>query len=300
MKSKIAKTVSIGAMVVITSLSTVGATTVYNSVSAALRPDIIVKYNNEAVELKDANDGLITPIMINGATYLPIRAIANLTGLQIDWDNENKTILIEDRIEEKDRIGVRGVVKNLVKGKDGATFLVEGKLEQDTMLDIAYVTANMQTIVMHDGVEITKDLAYEGIEEGDILEVIFTGPIAKSYPAQAVAKKINIISKKTNGPAINAMVQAPDVIGKIMEIEETGKRILVDAQNTTVNGLIWITINKETNFFENISEDIAIGYKNVSREFKVGNHVEIIIDGGVKESYPMQATAAAVAVNEKR
>ncbi|MEW9124597.1 MAG: DUF3221 domain-containing protein [Thermotaleaceae bacterium] len=300
MKSKIAKTVSIGAMVVITSLSTVGATTVYNSVSAALRPDIIVKYNNEAIELKDANDELITPIMINGATYLPIRAIANLTGLQIDWDNENKTILIEDRIEEKDRIGVRGVVKNLVKGKDSATFLVEGKLEQDTMLDIAYVTANMQTIVMHDGVEITKDLAYEGIEEGDILEVIFTGPIAKSYPAQAVAKKINLISKKTNGPAINAMVQAPDVIGKIMEIEETGKRILVDAQNTTVNGLIWITINKETNFFENISEDIAIGYKNVSREFKVGNHVEIIIDGGVKESYPMQATAAAVAVNEKR
>lgn len=229
-----------------------------------------------------------------------MRAVANLTGLNITWDNENKTILIEDAIEEKDEIGVRGVVKNLVKGKDGATFLVEGSLEEDTMLNIAYITVNMQTIVMKDGVEIAKDFAYGEIKEGNIVEEVFTGPIAKSYPAQAVAKKINIVSEEKKAPAINARVKAPDVVGKIMEIEESGKRILVDSKDTTVNGLIWVTINEETNFFENISEDIAIGYRNVSREFELGNHIEIIIEGGVKESYPMQATAGAVAVNEKR
>ncbi|MTI56614.1 DUF3221 domain-containing protein [Geosporobacter ferrireducens] len=300
MKSKFAKAVLICGIAVTVGFSTVGAATVYNNVSATLRPDIMVKYNNEAIALKDANNELITPIIINGSTYLPIRAIANLTGLSIGWDNESKTILIGDIIEEKDEIGVRGVVKNLVKGKDGVTFLVEGKLEEDTMLDIAYVTVNMQTTVMKDGVEITKDFAYGEIKEGDILETVFTGPIAKSYPAQAVAKKINIISEDTKAPVINARVKAPDVAGKIMEIEEGGKRILVDSKSTTVNGLIWVTVNKETSFFENISEDIAIGYRNVSREFEVGNHVEIIIDGGVKESYPMQATAGAVAVNEKR
>ena len=300
MKSKFAKAASICAIVAITGLSTVGATTVYNNVSATLRPDITVKYNNEAIELKDSNDGLITPIIINGRTYLPIRAIANLTGLNIDWDNESQTILIDNKIEEKDEIGVRGVVKNLVKGKDGVTFLVEGKLEEDTMLDKAYVTVNMQTKVVKNGVEITKDFAYGEIKEGDILEAVFTGPIAKSYPAQAVAKKINILSVETNSPVINAKVKAPDVVGKIMEMEEGGKRILVDSKDTTVNGLIWITINDETNFFENISEDVAIGYRNVSRKFEVGNLVEIITDGGIMESYPMQATADAVAVNEKR
>ena len=300
MKSKFAKAVSICAIVVITGLSTVGATTIYNNVSATLRPDIMVKYNNEAIELRDSKGELITPIIIKGSTYLPLRAIANLTGLNIDWDNESNTILIEDKIEEKDEIGVRGVVKNLVKGKDGVTFLVEGKLEEDTMLDIAYVTVNMKTVVMKNGVEITKDFAYGEIKEGDIVETVFTGPIAKSYPAQAVAKKINIISEETKAPATNAKVKAPDVVGKIMEIEEGGKRILVDSKGTTINGLIWITIDEKTNFFENISADIAIGYRNVSREFRVGNLVEIIIDGGVMESYPMQATADAVAVNEKR
>lgn len=300
MKSKFAKAISVCAIVAMTGLSTVGAATVYNNVSATLRPDIMVKYNNEAIELKDSNDELITPIIINGSTYLPIRAIANLTGLNIDWDNESQTILIEDMTEEKDEIGVRGVVKNLVKGKDGVTFLIEGKLDEDTMLDKAYVTVNMQTTVMRNGVEITRNFAYGEIKEGDIVEAVFTGPIAKSYPAQAMAKKINILSEETNSPVINAKVKAPDVVGKIIEIEEGGKRILVDSKDTTVNGLIWITINEETNFFENISEDIAIGYRNVSREFKVGNHVEIIIDGAIMESYPMQAAADAVAVNEKR
>ncbi|MBB6218341.1 hypothetical protein HNQ80_004505 [Anaerosolibacter carboniphilus] len=300
MKSKFAKAISVCAIVAMTGLSTVGAATVYNNVSATLRPDIMVKYNNEAIELKDSNDELITPIIINGSTYLPIRAIANLTGLNIDWDNESQTILIEDMTEEKDEIGVRGVVKNLVKGKDGVTFLIEGKLDEDTMLDKAYVTVNMQTTVMRNGVEITRNFAYGEIKEGDIVEAVFTGPIAKSYPAQAMAKKINILSEETNSPVINAKVKAPDVVGKIIEIEEGGKRVLVDSKDTTVNGLIWITINEETNFFENISEDIAIGYRNVSREFKVGNHVEIIIDGAIMESYPMQAAADAVAVNEKR
>jgi len=75
---------------------------------------------------------------------------------------------------------------------------------------------------------------------------------------------------------------------------------LVDSKDTTVNGLIWITIDEDTSFFENISEDIAIGYRDVSREFQVGNHVEIILEGAVMESYPMQAVADAVTVNEKR
>lgn len=301
MKLKFSRAIAICGIVVIAGLSTVGATTVYNSVSATLRPDIMVKFNNEAIELKDSKGEALTPIIIDGITYLPLRAISNITGLKIDWDAEGKVILLENgELEIAEEIGVRGVVKNLVKGKDGVTFLVEGKQEADTMLDIAYVTVNMQTTVLKDGVKIADQFAYGEIKEGDLVEAVFTGPIAKSYPAQAMAKKINIISESPDAPAINARVKAPDVVGKVMEIGEGGKRILVDSKDSTVNGMVWITINDETNFFESISENIAIGYRNVSREFVAGNHVEIIIEGGVRESYPMQATASAVAVNEKR
>lgn len=300
MKAKFIRAASMCAIVVITGLSTVGATTLYKSVSATLRPDIIVKYHDEVIELKDSNNEVITPIIINDSTYLPMRTIASLAGLNIGWDDESQTIIIEDSIDDEDQIGVRGIVKDLVNGKDGITFLVEGVLEEDTLLDIAYVTVNMQTKVTRDGVEITNQFAYEEIKEGDRLEVIFTGPILKSYPAQATAKKVNIISEEADTPDVNAKVKSPDVIGEVIEIEQEGKRILVDSKDSTVNGLIWITINEETNFFENISEDISIGYRDVSREFQVGNYVEIILEGAVMESYPMQAVADAVSVNEKR
>ncbi|WP_026476319.1 DUF3221 domain-containing protein [Alkaliphilus transvaalensis] len=213
MKSKFVRSLSICGILVIAGLSTVGASTVYNSVSAILRPDIMVKYNNEAVELKDANGEVLTPIMIDGSTYLPLRAISSLVGLNIDWDAEGQFILLEDG---------------------------------------------------------------------------------------AAANKANNITENSEVPVINARVQTPEIVGKIVEIEEGGKRLLVDSKDADVSGLIWVTITEETNFFENIPENVAIGFRDVSRDFKVGNHVEIIIAGGVLESYPMQATASAVGVNEKQ
>lgn len=56
MKSKFARALSVCGIIVIGGLSTVGATTVYNNVTATLRPDIMVKYNNEAIELKGSNE----------------------------------------------------------------------------------------------------------------------------------------------------------------------------------------------------------------------------------------------------
>lgn len=109
-----------------------------------------------------------------------------------------------------------------------------------------------------------------------------------------------VVDETPEAPSVNAKVKAPDVIGDVLEVKEDGKLILISSKDAVVNGDIWITIEEETNFFENLSKDIAIGYRDVSRDFEVGNHVEIILDGLVMESYPMQATASAVAVNEKQ
>ncbi|WP_432664151.1 DUF5666 domain-containing protein [Wukongibacter baidiensis] len=95
----------------------------------------------------------------------------------------------------------------------------------------------------------------------------------------------------------SAKLKAADITGKVLEVKEDGKYILIDSQGNTVKGQVWVSITDETNFFEGLSEDIAIGYRDVSRDFEVGNHVEIISTGEIAESYPMQATASAVYVN---
>merc|ERR1712193_15160 len=82
-----------------------------------------------------------------------------------------------------------------------------------------------------------------------------------------------------------------------LEVSEDGKSILIESQTDGVKGEVWVSITEETNFFEGLSEDIAIGYRDVSRDFEVGNHVEILSTGDIAESYPMQARASAVYVN---
>ena len=101
-------------------------------------------------------------------------------------------------------------------------------------------------------------------------------------------------------PLTSAKLMAPTVVGNILEVKEAGKAILVDSTSESVKGKIWVTINEKTNFFENISEGTSIPYSNVSRIFVASNHVEIFIEGGIMESYPMQATATAVYVNEAK
>ncbi|MGH4120217.1 hypothetical protein [Clostridium sp.] len=111
-----------------------------------------------------------------------------------------------------------------------------------------------------------------------------------------VGCKSNKVSEKP--PAISGKLIAPTVIGEVLDVKEDVKSILVNSTAGVVKGEIWVSIDDKTNFFEDINEGTSIPYKNVSRKFVIGNHVEIYIEGGIRESYPMQGLATAVYVNE--
>ncbi len=57
-------------------------------VEAYLRPDFSVVLNGSKVNLGQA------PLVYDGNGYLPIRAVANLLGVAIDWEESSKSILI--------------------------------------------------------------------------------------------------------------------------------------------------------------------------------------------------------------
>ena len=114
----------------------------------------------------------------------------------------------------------------------------------------------------------------------------------------AVVVLVGCEGKGVNGntPPPNAKLMAPTVVGEVLEVKD--KSILVESTSDNAKGKIMVSIDDKTYFFENIAEGTSIPYKNVSRKFAVGNHVEIFIQGGVKESSPMQGTASAVYINE--
>lgn len=42
----------------------------------------------------DGNGRLVSPFAINGTTYLPVRAIANSMGLDVQWDGDTNTVIL--------------------------------------------------------------------------------------------------------------------------------------------------------------------------------------------------------------
>lgn len=99
------------------------------------------------------------------------------------------------KVEEKEsqKVGVRGVVKEINRGKDGVIILVEGNFSEDTLYDKAYVLINMETIISKDNLK--RLYSISEIQVGNTVEVFLAGPVAESYPVHGKAQWVRIVSQ---------------------------------------------------------------------------------------------------------
>lgn len=63
-------------------------------ITAYLDPEITVRYNGELRDITDSTGAPTSPVTYNSTTYVPIRAISNILGVKVDWDQATKTILL--------------------------------------------------------------------------------------------------------------------------------------------------------------------------------------------------------------
>lgn len=59
-----------------------------------------VEFNNEAIDMTDANGKAVEAFIYNGTTYVPIRAVSNAFGADIGYDRNTQTISIYDDFNE--------------------------------------------------------------------------------------------------------------------------------------------------------------------------------------------------------
>lgn len=55
--------------------------------------------DGETIECVDVNGNAVPPLLIDGTTYLPVRAVSNALNLTIDWDDDTKSVLINGEAE---------------------------------------------------------------------------------------------------------------------------------------------------------------------------------------------------------
>lgn len=73
-----------------------GAANTLQEIKAYLNYGVTVKYEGEAQKFYDANGKQVYPITYEGTTYLPLRALGNLLGLNVDWNQATKTVLLDE------------------------------------------------------------------------------------------------------------------------------------------------------------------------------------------------------------
>lgn len=56
--------------------------------------NIKISLNNNLILPSDANGNYVEPFAINGTTYLPVRAVGNAMGLEVNWDSTNNTVVL--------------------------------------------------------------------------------------------------------------------------------------------------------------------------------------------------------------
>jgi hypothetical protein len=61
---------------------------------AASFQDIKIYINEQLIQPKDAAGNAVEPFIVEGSTYLPIRAIAEALGQEVGWDNGAKAVYI--------------------------------------------------------------------------------------------------------------------------------------------------------------------------------------------------------------
>lgn len=67
----------------------VEVTTFYN--------DIKIVVNGSEITPKDVNGNIVEPFIIDGTTYLPVRALANALGEEVSWDQATSTVYIGEQ-----------------------------------------------------------------------------------------------------------------------------------------------------------------------------------------------------------
>lgn len=67
---------------------------VVREITAMIRPDIKIYIEGKRIEMKDAQYNTVYPISYNNTTYVPIIAISDIFGKDIEWDNVTQTIYV--------------------------------------------------------------------------------------------------------------------------------------------------------------------------------------------------------------
>ena len=126
------KWIALGTTLVMTAAMAMPAMAAIAYETARLRPDFTIVIDGKEKNFKRADGSAAFALVYEESTYLPLRAIGEAIGKNVNWDEDTKTITLEGERETKDSSNkaVEDKAKNIsVQVRKDFTIVIDGKEE---------------------------------------------------------------------------------------------------------------------------------------------------------------------------
>lgn len=134
MKKSTLKIAVVSSLVTFCASAAVFGSSLTTEIKAILSQEVSVRYEGEVQVMKDGAGNVVYPIMYNGTTYLPIRAVSNMMDVPVNWEASTKTVILgTEKKEPKSVLKFDAKTSNYSsKVTDKGSLTVEGELGANT------------------------------------------------------------------------------------------------------------------------------------------------------------------------
>lgn len=132
---------------------------VINKVTAYTNANVDITLNGESFVPKDADGNAVPIIIYNDRTYLPVRALGEAVGMNVDWKGETETVILG---EDKDAITVTSL---------GFSTAIDTKTNTPTDVKEAFTpdTAKVYNVINLDSVKANTKISWTWSFDGEVV-----------------------------------------------------------------------------------------------------------------------------------
>ncbi len=239
--------------------------------SAQLRSDFSIMLDGKKVYFKSADGSAAYPILYEDSTYLPLRAVGELMGKNVNWDEYNKVINISGKRESDSSVSVNksiGIQQIFVQERPDFTIRVDNRLKE-------FYSASGQRIypILYNG---STYLPLRSIGEIMGRDVLW----------DSVSKTVNLKNKNgltvTDADSFNSNNSNSNK-PKPPVYEGTGNGIINDVINNNINAYVPKdnnSVNAEINMDK--AKNIALNHAGFSATQVTFTKTKVDFENGVK------------------